>query len=155
MLPHTKNMVSFSRGKQQDKRQPTWYKSSKIPKSSKETLPKKTKREDSNPSWESQASSKSKLQVNWKVVGDFQYRIRRLLIVLPQTAPQISLNCGILFCELSPVAASDLSFLSLPEDLCHALTPSLRWPLLPKGDTRADTWFSHASFWFISSLSHV
>lgn len=54
--------------------------------------------------WESQASSKLKLRVHWKVVGDSQYRIRRLLIVLPQTGLQPSLNCGILFCELSPVA---------------------------------------------------
>lgn len=51
--------------------------------------------------WESQASSKLKLQVNWKVVGDSQYRIRRLFLVLPL---QPSLNCGILVCELSPVA---------------------------------------------------
>lgn len=84
--------------------------------------------------WESQASSKLKLQVNWNVVGDFQYRIRRLLIVLPQIGLQPSLNCGILFCELSPVAASDPSSPLSPEDLCQALTPSFRWPLLPKGD---------------------
>lgn len=40
----------------------------------------------------------------WKVVGDFLYKIRRLLIVLPQIGLQPSLNCGILLYELSPMA---------------------------------------------------
>lgn len=37
-------------------------------------------------------------------MSDLRYRIRQLLIVLPQTGLQPSLNCGILLCELFPVA---------------------------------------------------
>lgn len=151
-------MVSFSRGKQQDKTQPTWYKSSKPPRFSKETdCQRKQRGKMVILLWESQASSKLKLQVNWKVVGDFQYRIRRLLIVLPQTGLQPSLNCGILFCELSPVAPwlLPISHLCYYQRIYVVLWPHpLNDLSCPKG-TPADTCFSLRSFWLISSLSHI
>ena len=76
----------------------------KYPNFPKKCCQRKQKRKTVILLWEFQASSKLKLQVYWKAVGDFMYKIRRLLIVLSQIGLQPSLNCGILLYELFSMA---------------------------------------------------